>query len=513
MDLPGTDEFRWNGLVVSAIGFVGSRATVAASVTMTETLPEFLLTTALPMVVGFGLVVFGLGLTVSSLDPAYVRTVATWCLLGTVGMLATVLVAAVDTGMLLEMEGVVGATAGSYATNTVLGGATGGTLIGVYAARAARQRLDLASRTDRLHLLNRLLRDEVLNAITVVLGRADAVESADDPADHARTIRRNAEHVQSVIDDVGDLTDDSDAVLGEVRADSVVGAVVDDLRERYPEATLTLDAEPASVRADDQLSMLVEQIVENAVEHGGERPRVGVGVARTDTAVEIAVTDDGPGLGEEERALLASGNLDRYDRPSEGFGLWIARLLLDRYGGTAGVTVEGGTTVTLRLPRADGRARTRDRSGLTVRPRRLRNAVVAGLVAGVGMGVTLQVFSNVLPVIGALYGTPSAAVGWVTHLFHSVVFAVVFATVLSHPRLAGVADRVTPTTGLSVVFGTGLWLVAAGLVMPVWLRLVGIDVPLPRLRFVPLVGHLLWAALLGLTYWALERTPELERDG
>lgn len=497
-------RLRWSGLVVAAVGFGISRVTVGASVTMNDSLAMFLLTSAVPMAAAFGLVAFGIGLTVSSLSPTYVRTVALWAVLGTVGMGLTAVVAALDTGT--AMGGLFDATTGSYATNAVLGGAVGGTLTGVYAARAGRHTRAMARQSDRLHLLNRLLRDEIRNAVTVVLGHADILAGREDD-DHGEPIRRNAEHIQSVVDDVGDLTETS-GTFESVTVGPVLDTVVAEQRAAHPESRISVSGETdAVVRADDQLELLFEQVVSNAVEHNpAAEPSVEVRVTRGDTAVEITVSDDGPGLAESEQALLTAGSLDRYDRPSEGFGLWIARVLLDRYGGEAGVTIADGTSVTMSLPRADVESvrRQQSRAG-AVAPRTLALATVSGLFAGVGMGLTLQLFSNTLPVIGALYGTASLAVGWVTHLFHSVVFAVVFATTLSHPRFAGVLDRPGKTTALAVGFGTSLWLVAAGLVMPLWLRVVGVDVGVPRLQAVPLVGHLLWAGLLGSSYWLLCR--------
>jgi signal transduction histidine kinase len=504
-------ELRLSGLALAVVGFAISRLTVAVSVSQMETLPVFVLTSVVPLVLSFALVIFGIGLTVSSLSRQYVRTVATWCVLGTGAMVLAVVVAAFETGTLVSMGGLFDETAGSFATDAVLGGAVGGTLIGVYAARTRQSNQKTRQQADRLHLLNRLLRDEILNSITVVQGRAEILDSEDANASaHAEPIQRNARHIQQVIDDVGALTADGlddDRVLDSVDVCAVLEPTIDDLAARYPEAEIRFDdRDAAEVRADDQLSLLFEQLLDNAVAHNpAEAPTVDVAIETTDTAVTVTVSDDGPGLGEAERALLESGDLERYDRQSEGFGLWMVSILLDRYDGAAAVSVADGTTIRVSIPRADVRTSIASTStGIGVSPETLRNAMAAGVVAGVGMGLTLQSFSNTLPVIGALYGTASVGVGWISHLFHSLVFAVVFATVLEYPRFSGVTRQVGLMTGLATGFGAVLWLVAAGVVMPLWLRLVGVEVPLPRLQFVPLVGHLLWGGLLGGSYWLLD---------
>lgn len=499
----GTDgDFRWSGLVVAAVGFALSRAAVASSVTSMESLGVFLLTGAAPMVAAFGLVVFGIALTVSSLPRAYVRTVVRWSVVGTASMLVVVLIAAVDAG---GMTGVAyDPAAGGFATKAVLGGSVGGTLTGIYAARAKRRTREAASQADRLHLLNRLLRDEVLNATTVVLGHADILSDRE----HAEPIQRNAEHIQGVIDDIGSLTaDDADErVLSSLTVGDTLEAEAAALTEAHPGATITVEGDlDTAVRADDQLGLLFEQLLSNAVEHDPDpEPTVTVTVDRTPTTAEVRVEDEGPGLGEDERALLESGSLDRYDRPSEGFGLWIARILLDRYDGSARAEADAGTTVTVSLPRVETTAERTPRS-FGVSPRQLGVAAVAGLIAGTGMGLALQSLSATIPVIGSLYGAPSVTVGWITHLFHSVVFATVFAALIAHPRSRAIRERAGRTVLAAVGFALLLWFGAAGLLMPLWLRAVGVEAALPQWQLGSLVGHLLWAVLLAGSYRGLLR--------
>lgn len=61
-----------------------------------------------------------------------------------------------------------------------------------------------------------------------------------------------------------------------------------------------------------------------------------------------------------------------------------------------------------------------------------------------------------------------------------------------------------------VVFGAGygalLWFVAAGVVMPLWLRAVGIPAPVPNLGLPSLLNHLFWGVVFGGVYgWLVGR--------
>lgn len=133
-----------------------------------------------------------------------------------------------------------------------------------------------------------------------------------------------------------------------------------------------------------------------------------------------------------------------------------------------------------------------------------RNAAIAALVAGVAMGLLIQFVMGIMPVIGALYGFDGLVAGWIAHLFHSVVFGLVYAAVVDRPTLAGYATR--PGTGAVVGAGYGLvvWLVAAAVVMPLWLSAVGLPSPgVPNFDPQSLVGHLVFGAILGAVLAAL----------
>jgi len=146
---------------------------------------------------------------------------------------------------------------------------------------------------------------------------------------------------------------------------------------------------------------------------------------------------------------------------------------------------------------------------------RLQHGVAGGLLAGLAMGLLVQVVLGRMTAIGALYtlGEPSLTVGWLAHLFHSVLFGALFS-VAGGPRLverlaarSSVGDAVDGyPAGLlaGIVFATALWAVNIGFLWPVWLGTVGLGgPPVPNFAVQPLVGHLVYGALLGLAVVAL----------
>jgi len=499
--LPG-DPFRGAGLVVAAVGFAVTRFFVAETVRV-DMASGFVLAGLVPLLAGLGLTVYGVALSVGPFPRWYAGTVARWCLLGT-GAMAVVLATTLGEAMAFG-EGM-GALGGSQLLvgNVLLGGAVGGTLTGVRSAMSRRQRREVDRQANRGFLLDRLLRHEVINAATIVRGHADLLRGGDGSRDASvDAIEDAADRITRTVEEVGDIVDDR-GTLAAVDPAEPLAAAVDDVRAAFDGVTVetSVDADRPAVTADGRLSILVRELLENAAAYGASRVRLETDVApRTLT---LRVRDDGDGLPEPQRRLLVDGDFPEYDDPSAGFGLQVVRLLASRYRGSVAVSegLDGtGTTVAVELPRA-GYGEEMSTAVAVALPNLLR-ASLAGLVAGVAMGAAFVGVTDQLPVIGALYGVGSPVIGAVTHLFHSVVFALLFAAFVSGPQLEAATPGARRAITRGAAWGVVLWLVAAGLVMPVWLELVGIPATLPSLRPLGLGSHLLWGVVLGGTYSAL----------
>lgn len=440
-----------------------------------------------PLVLGLGVVAYGVSLAVSTRDRQYVRTVTAWYLLGSLWMLLLVGVAVVDSADPLGQlrQSAVVATA-------VVGGGVGGLLTGIRSANNRRQRRTLDQQADRAVLLNRLLRHEVLNALTVVRGHAGLLADGSGRLD---VVRDNADRIERTVEDVGFLvrtTDETRAALGSV----VLGDLLDQCRDHLPDTervSFADSGETVRVRADEHLETVVTRLVGTALERTTDG-QVTVDRSVGETTAELLVSAPGAWLGDHEQEVLSEG-LPEYDSPDVDFDVSIARLLVDQYGGSIDVATDGdATTVTVELLRVGAVDTPADSPGVGARS--LLYAAGAGLVAGVVMGGILQSSSGQIGVIGGLYGLQTLTIGWITHLFHSVVFAVLFAALRTRYR-ADIGGSITRSVATGVAYGLGLWLVAAGIVMGLWLNAVGIPSPVPNLGTVSLAGHVVWGAIVG----------------
>lgn len=128
-------------------------------------------------------------------------------------------------------------------------------------------------------------------------------------------------------------------------------------------------------------------------------------------------------------------------------------------------------------------------------------ALVAGLVAGGGMGLLLHYQLFVLPLFGFFYGYPTVLGGAVVHAIASLVFALLFAAVVSHTSVTDRVQTVLELVGAGLVYGIGLWVVAFGIGLPVLTRITAArGLPFPYLPLDGLVAHLVFGFLLGLTF-------------
>lgn len=240
------------------------------------------------------------------------------------------------------------------------GGALAGFVAGSLYVEAKREAERAERARDTLGFLNSTLRHEVLNGVNVIRGWAERVDR--------NGSGRNDEAVEVIVDrceDIADLIDDIRPMARTVTGRAAVrptdlSAILADrvasIRATYPEATVTLDV-PAdvSVLANEGLSHVVANLLANAVEHNDrDAPTVDVAVTQDDERVRMAVADDGPGVPDAEKESVFEPDTS-HDR---GFGLYMSRTLVDRYGGELWVEDNDprGAVFTVELERAIGGA-------------------------------------------------------------------------------------------------------------------------------------------------------------
>ncbi|MFB6184459.1 MAG: sensor histidine kinase [Haloarculaceae archaeon] len=205
----------------------------------------------------------------------------------------------------------------------------------------------------QLEVLNRVLRHNLRNKLTIVRGNIETaseqvdgtvsqlLEKAQDATNELLATSKTARAVQTTLEDI----DTHDQQL-----EAVLGSVTERARDEYPTATIRVpDAEMPTVEANDALEDALWELVANACEHAGNSPRVTVGIEHRNGAVEVTIADDGPGIPDYEREILQTGEETGLEH-SRGLGLWLAKWVLEAAGGELAFEVTDGTTARVRLP-------------------------------------------------------------------------------------------------------------------------------------------------------------------
>ncbi|HET7567511.1 MAG TPA: ATP-binding protein [Gaiellaceae bacterium] len=116
------------------------------------------------------------------------------------------------------------------------------------------------------------------------------------------------------------------------------------------------DALPA-VRGDrERLRQVLGNLIDNAVKYSPEGGEVRVSASTENGAIRIAVSDEGPGIPEEQQARIfekfGRADVAGGSKPGTGLGLFIARSIAEAHGGTLEVSSRpsSGATFTITLP-------------------------------------------------------------------------------------------------------------------------------------------------------------------
>ncbi len=209
-------------------------------------------------------------------------------------------------------------------------------------------------REQRLEVLNRVLRHNLRNDMTLILGLTTELERTTGGDDDVRLIRERSERLVSLAEKA--RAADRSFADGEVRTIDVADVVrheVEDIERRFPDVTVTVDI-PDECRAvaHDSIDLAIANLLENAIEHTRlDEPHVSITVTSgRDGVVELSVADDGPGIPTHERRVVSVGRETTMEHGS-GLGLWIVRWAVFRSGGELAFDESegGGSVVTISL--------------------------------------------------------------------------------------------------------------------------------------------------------------------
>jgi two-component system sensor histidine kinase SenX3 len=199
---------------------------------------------------------------------------------------------------------------------------------------------------------------------------AEAVQAADTDIEQVRhfTSRMQIEvkRLTAMISDLVALSQvQGDAPLrnsAAVDVSDIIGEAVDATKisaeQKGIHVVVADDVNVGKVFGDeDQLNVALSNLISNAIKYSPDNTKVGIGARRNEDVIEISVTDQGPGIPEDDQSRI----FERFyrvdparsrDTGGTGLGLAIVKHVCANHGGDCLVwsQVGQGSTFTLRFP-------------------------------------------------------------------------------------------------------------------------------------------------------------------
>ncbi|TQQ83613.1 hypothetical protein EGH24_02135 [Halonotius terrestris] len=220
----------------------------------------------------------------------------------------------------------------------------------------SRQELDLLDQ-----LLGRVLRHNIRNDLSVITGYAKVLEDqadgeyaaiTDPIVTHCENLERTADNARTM----QQVVQTRDTRRG-IPVDTVVDDALQRLRDDWPtaaEISVDIDSE-AAVLAHPKLPTAIFHLLQNSLEHGipdgTAADSVSVATEEDDDHVVIEVADDGPGIPEDELAVVEQHGESALEHGS-GIGLWLIDRIVQYSNATIEYETSSGTTARIRLERA-----------------------------------------------------------------------------------------------------------------------------------------------------------------
>jgi len=217
---------------------------------------------------------------------------------------------------------------------------------------------DQRRRERQLAVVDNLLRHNLRNGLTTILGQAETILDDPDtePEERATVIQRVGERILRKTEKQRETIQlfTSPARPRVVDLGRAVDGAVASVSARYPTATIETDVpDTLSVIAIPEIEVALSELIENAVKHAEtDVPTVRVSAAVHGETVAVEVVDDCPPLPEFEYRVLTGEHEMNAVYHSTGLGLWLVYWVIDLSDGSIDFATNEntGNTVSVSLP-------------------------------------------------------------------------------------------------------------------------------------------------------------------
>jgi len=247
---------------------------------------------------------------------------------------------------------------------TVVQGAAGPVLFSVVRdiSEITRYEREVERLAGELAVVNRLIRHDIRNDMTVILGWLEQLKSELGDAHQgvlSRLLRKSravVELTDNVKDYVEMLESDADIHLESVLLGDVVETEADAISQAYDAVEIsTPDFPTQPVVANSMLASVFRNLFHNAVQHNDKpTPEIEVTTEDLGERIVVHVADNGPGIDDDRKEAIFGKGDKGLESSGTGIGLFLIGELVDTFGGEVWISDNDpeGTVFSIELRKA-----------------------------------------------------------------------------------------------------------------------------------------------------------------
>lgn len=222
----------------------------------------------------------------------------------------------------------------------------------------------LEEKTEAIQVLNRILRHDIRNDMSIIFGWGEILEEhVDDPGqEHLQKILTSGKHVIELTENARDY---AETLANETQIEGKPTPLRTSLmteislrRESFSKAEFIVSDEipDVAITANEMLGSVFKNLLNNAVQHNDkDKPTVEISCEVGDEMVTVRIADNGPGIPDDRKESIFGKGEKGLASPGTGLGLYLVRTLVNQYGGNvwAANNDPTGTTFVVQLPIAE----------------------------------------------------------------------------------------------------------------------------------------------------------------
>jgi PAS domain S-box-containing protein len=203
------------------------------------------------------------------------------------------------------------------------------------------------NREQEFEALNRVLRHDIRNDLSILLGWGELLEPyvTDDGEALLEKMMSAADHGVELTEIARDyaetIASGSDMETKPVSLRAILEQEIELRREFFPQAEFDIIGELPNVEviANEMLSSVFRNLLNNAVQHNDkDTPVVEIRAERQNENVIVHIADNGPGIPAEMRDSIFEEGKKGINSTGTGIGLYLVKTLVEQYDGDITVT-------------------------------------------------------------------------------------------------------------------------------------------------------------------------------